>query len=41
MDPDLESVPASKWPQRVTAVGYLLVAVIAVVSTIRGIHVPW
>ena len=29
------------WPRRLTAVGYLGVAVVVVLGVIHAIHVPW
>ena len=37
----LEAPLDSKWPRRVTVVGYLGVAVVVVLSVVHGIHLPW
>ena len=38
---DLEPPGDSKWPRRLTVVGYLIVAVILIVSVHHGIDLPW
>ena len=38
---DLEPQRDSKWPRRLTIVGYLVGAVILIVSVIHGIDLPW
>jgi hypothetical protein len=41
MSPDLEAPQDSKWPRRLTVVGYLVAAVVVLLTVTHGVHLPW